>query len=338
MTLPSGAASGLSGGGDGATVALDLPVFDEFTVALREILDSAEKPGPRHHAYRVPIDGARGVGRREIVAGGKEAYAFHEDDLGQEPRRSDVVLYGLAQPRHERFGRIIVPAVEPQRECLAVNDLVRRERAAFGGGAPFGAGCKLHRGLRRVQRDDRKRVVAAEERSQGRRDDFDEPFGPRRLHTGDVAERPGGHHAFHAPADARDERVRLADDLFRRVVVHDEAVVLHEDGKRLAPLALPVLLERAVKGLREHETGVDVGEPEDLRAKELTDKRLAVTGAREHIAPRRMAVDDEAGRDDGVQDAFDRRAQALVRLDAGRVDGRLELLLARWRGRRRGAA
>ena len=67
-----------------AAIRLDFPIFDEQSLAVREIADAAEPRRPGHHLHGVEIHVAGRVRLLEVVADGEQADALDEHDLRRE--------------------------------------------------------------------------------------------------------------------------------------------------------------------------------------------------------------------------------------------------------------
>ncbi len=116
----------VAGGRHLPSIGLDLPVLDEPSQSVAKALDPAQACGARHDADRVFVDLAHCVGRRPCVASGEKSESLDQHHVGQHLVLTPILADGVRQALHRVMaGRVL----EPQREGLAVDDLVRAERA-----------------------------------------------------------------------------------------------------------------------------------------------------------------------------------------------------------------
>ena len=108
------------------SIRLDLPVLDEPSQPVVETLDPAQPRSARHYVDRVLVDLAHRVSRCPRVAGGEQSEPFDQHHVGQRLVLALILPDGVRQALHQVSAGYVL---KPQREGLAVDDLVRAERA-----------------------------------------------------------------------------------------------------------------------------------------------------------------------------------------------------------------
>ena len=130
-TLPFSRPLRAAGKRNAAAIRLDFPIFDEQSLAIREIADAAEPRRPGHHLGGIEIDVAGRVRLLEVVADGKQPNAFDEHDL----RREAVCAACVRRLRRAAARRAAASSSpssrrEPEWKAAAIDDLIRRQRSA----------------------------------------------------------------------------------------------------------------------------------------------------------------------------------------------------------------
>ncbi|MCY3024083.1 MAG: hypothetical protein NTW87_34325, partial [Planctomycetota bacterium] len=119
-------------GGDLLPVRLDFPPFNELPLGGRHIVDAAQLVRSSHDFDGVEVQQPRIFGAADVVTGGEHAEALDQNHVRRIARRPGMAGDGGAEACDELVRLLARGRLKPERERIAVHDLVVGERPGGG--------------------------------------------------------------------------------------------------------------------------------------------------------------------------------------------------------------
>ena len=318
--------------------------------------DAAETSRPVRDPDGVEVDVPDRDGQVGCLRHGEQAHALDDDDRRRLVARGAVVdEAGSERSRHERGrvairfavrGRVRVRArvrtgvrrqprgLQEERPRTGVDDLVGRQRATPDERAASGRGADLERGGRGVGQDGDVPPARVQLLGDHRRD---RPSGFRRslgiVLAGQRSGLAGRGVPLDKPADRGDDSRGALDDLLYARAGNDQPVVLEEDdrGRDVAGSSF-VVTALVVDPARKRQARIGVRNPQRVVTEELGGELPATGRAGQCVDGRRVGVDHDPLRQEGMKHELDRRPALIGGVQAGSHADLQDLFAARQRG------